>query len=733
MRKYPDDPAKEVFEAANSGDADLLDEVLQQMNVNERASALETRTVHVSRRAVESTPLIAAAWNGNLDCVKVLLSYKADLEGRCNDKRHWDAEFSDKSYTATFVAATYGHVAVLSCLVENGADVNTRSTVNNFSPLMKASENGHMNVVTFLVGHGGNMDLQDKDGNTALHYAFRRKFLDVAHKLLTLGANVNLQDKDGKTPLHHAISRRVLRRDTVLTCLVKNGADINSCANDNCTPLMIASRHNRVNAVTFLVEHGANMDLQDEDGNTALHYAIYNNSFKVARKLLTLGASQLHNTDRLTPLLLASKRCMTSLVETFIETLEGTKEQRIDALELLGASLAFPFRYGSPWVQLFNPAYSVRAFQYMKRGMEERFQDPSHPLLKQPMKPVEAYQNRKESQTLEELAQIEGDVDAILMESLIISERILGAGNKALLRPIKYAAEYHSQRRNFDIGIGLYKRLMEISQRCDHKRSVYLGRLLVVVYKMIENSVPPRLEVLVEILKLTFLEYERDVKLGRGLDKKSLYWERDAKLGRRLDCRLLYFGYLFYLLNKSLELLQIIAKVLRCVDVKNSFGTVFLRKLSCSNFRDEHGHTLLHLAAVRQWRFATRRDPPDPLGFPCAETMKLLLNAGFNVNAIDKNGDTPLHLAVTFRPYNDELHILTDMLTVLLDGGAHHDFLNNRGKTAMDMAATDEARRILSERKTLELKCIAARAVKKFGLPYLGVVPKVLEKYISMH
>ena len=30
----------------------------------------------------------------------------------------------------------------------------------------------------------------------------------------------------------------------------------------------------------------------------------------------------------------------------------------------------------------------------VKRGMEERFQDPSHPVLKQPMEPVEAYQNR---------------------------------------------------------------------------------------------------------------------------------------------------------------------------------------------------------------------------------------------------------------------------------------------------------------------------------------------------
>ena len=54
-------------------------------------------------------------------------------------------------------------------------------------------------------------------------------------------------------------------------------------------------------------------------------------------------------------------------------------------------------------------------------------------------------------------------------------------------------------------------------------------------------------------------------------------------------------------------------------------------------------------------------------------------------------------------------------------------------KTPTEMARTDEARWILSERKTLELKCIAARAVKKFGLPYKGLVPQTVEKYINMH
>jgi len=51
----------------------------------------------------------------------------------------------------------------------------------------------------------------------------------------------------------------------------------------------------------------------------------------------------------------------------------------------------------------------------MKRGMEERFQDPCHPLLKKAVERVQSHYDQKESQTLEELAQIEGDFDAIVL------------------------------------------------------------------------------------------------------------------------------------------------------------------------------------------------------------------------------------------------------------------------------------------------------------------------------
>ena len=155
---------------------------------------------------------------------------------------------------------------------------------------------------------------------------------------------------------------------------------------------------------------------------------------------------------------------------------------------------------------------------------------------------------------------------------------------------------------------------------------------------------------------------------------------------------------------------------------------VLLRKLLRHNPRRYmyHNGTLLHAGTHSTENIITDI-------FPSADTVKLLLKAGFNIHAIDENGNTPLHGAASLEPRDDLIHLLTEIMKALVDGGAHHDFVNNDGKTPMDMAKTDVARMILSEKRKLELKCISARAVKKFGIPYLGVVPKTLEKYISMH
>ena len=136
---------------------------------------------------------------------------------------------------------------------------------------------------------------------------------------------------------------------------------------------------------------------------------------------------QEQNGQRLTPLLYACKTCEFEIVEYFIDLPGCTKEQRIDALELLGATIA-----NDP------NAYDIeKAFSFMKRGMEEGYEDPSCPLLEKKMEPLEAYQNRTESETLEELSLLEGNDYAIQMVGLLIREGILETDNTLLRNPIR--------------------------------------------------------------------------------------------------------------------------------------------------------------------------------------------------------------------------------------------------------------------------------------------------------
>ena len=733
IRSIPDDPTREIYKAIKYGDTNLLIRILGNMKASERASALATQTLHarggVGRvRNIICTPVVVAAEYGNLDCVKILLRYKADVEG------------NSKFWTPLFAAVTGEYVDVLECLIENGADVNAR-TYDNCTPLMRASASANLDVVSVLVKHGANVNLQDKDGETALHYVVRcykhtrcyssgRSF-DVFSQLLSClvkhgadvnarsndtltplmlasklcnnkgmvsllvehGADMNLQDRNGETAIHFTIDNHddcyYFGDDNVLKFLVENGADVNARTTENCTPLMRASFKGCYGVLNFLVEHGADIDLQDKHGDTALHYAVRGKDIDVVRRLLfSLNASPLCNKRGLTPLLYASNALMFSMVEELVEVwLE--EEERINALELLGASLA---------TQHFidhRGRHTEKAFQYMKRGMEERFEDPSNPILKQRMEPTEAYQYRVECQTLEELAQIEGDVNAILMESLIIRERILGAGNIELLGPIQELADWHKRSLDVNVCLGLQSHAVEIVLRCNQSIDSQLRGFISAIYHMGHNHCTPSQSIILKVLEQTILGYETQrEKMSKDLQAEKPPEEMkqflDGVQKQEVD----------KLLDSLVRLLQIFAKVELREEDKSTNVPVLLQTLRGKNPRDSCGNTLIHLAAKERSNIAFYF-PPSPFEFPCAETIKLLLNVGMNVNAINKNGDTPLHIAVSFKPKFGKLHLLTDMLKILLDRGARHDCINNDGKTAIDMAQTDEVRRIFSEKGIL--------------------------------
>ena len=770
----------EVLKAVMSGNSALLNEILQSLNSTERVSVLATQDYtdkaleekSVIRIPCKTTPLIVAVQTGNLDCVKVLLNYKASIEeqGECftylvfPPDSIWNLPIKfESAYTCPplFLAAANGNLDILSYLFEQGANVNASSSseetdswfvTSKFddylpiwrTPLIVALINGHNDAFTFLIDKGADVNLQDHVGYTALHHAVQSKNfdavsclvhngadinlftsinkqtplmlacqshnMDAINFLLNKGAEVNLQDKDGKSALHFASSN-------IWYWLIQNLADVNMCDNHNCTPLMQASRKSDVKKVAMLIENGAKVDLQDGNGNTALHHAVLNSydsheytpEICCALKLLTAKASiHLCNSQGWTPLLLASENCIKSVVEILIKHPGVTKQQRANALELLGASLC-----------LKSETFAIEeGFSYIKLGMKERFADASHPLLKQQVELAEAYQNRRESQTLEELAEIEGDEDSIIMESLVIRERIFGANNKELLKPIERVAEhfYRKGPGHFKrLSIPLYRYATRIAQgcieECFESAVSCLWYLTDLLYECKQYSDK---EILLELLELT-------VFLCENSPDDDGYYQSVWHISH-VDEDVSLFD--------SVEVvIHMITKNLQNGEENETYSNVLvlLRKLlrhnpRCRNYKG----TLLHVRTCSTEEIITDI-------FPSADTVKLLLNAGFNVNAIDCDGDTPLHTAASLEPGDDLIHQVPEIMKALFYGGAHHDFVNNDGKTPMDMAETDEARMILSERRKLELKCISARAVKKFGIPYLGVVPKILEKYISMH
>ena len=565
------------------------------------------------------------------------------------------------------------------------------------TPLIIAARNGHLNSVKILLSYGA--DIEDRgtvkiendvrEGCTPLGAAASAGHLNVLKLLTEQNADVDVRTSTGGTPLKAAAYDGYL---DIVRCLVESGADVNAQSNRGETPLMAACYCGHLSVVTYLINKGAFLDQQCNDlnnGNTALHYAIKMGHLEIVRDLFALGASQLPNNRGLTPLLFACDECSIEIVQYFIKRPECTKEQRIDALELLGATIANNDECRD----------TEKAFSYMKRGMEMRYEDLAHPLLKKKMEPVKAYQNRKESQTLEELALLEGDDLAIGLEGLIIRERILGPDNTTNLKSIRYRGAVLADSGQYDLCIGLCQRAMEKALNRDVPVSEVINDLesqIAIFGEMVQKSKVLRPNLIEDAFEILVVASEKQADQLKS--EKSLE-------GHENDEHEKMAYYALYLLMISTK-----------VKVQNDDMIDFLQRFLTFNPRTNDENTLLHLAAWHETPFYSYAEHilRSVCTFPCVETMKLILHAGSDVNAVNTEGNTPLHLAVTFKPADpEEVVILSEMLLLLLDIGADPKLANKNGQTPLHICETDEARRILSEKGRLSTMNVDFRDVRK--------------------
>ena len=210
------------------------------------------------------------------------------------------------------------------------------------------------------------------------------------------------------------------------------------------------------------------------------------------------------------------------------------------------------------------------------------------------------------------------------------------------------------------------------------------------------------IELIEEVFEQLVLEFER-------LTEKSLLEKSQTK---RQDTRAMA-TQLERLTYSALYLLMIYANVTQAEDDKKPGRLDLLQRFRRQDPRTRKGDTLLHLAACCN-TVITDSHVRSVCKLPCVKTMTLLSLGGFDVNALNPKGDTPLHVAVTFKPNPNEANTLKAMLELLIDSGADPKLENTYGQTAINYCATDEARRILSERSGLEAITVHSRDVSKY-------------------
>jgi ankyrin repeat protein len=161
-------------------------------------------------------------------------------------------------------------------------------------PLHDAARTGDGALMQQLLRDAADINEQDENGETALFAAARAGLYSVHDQLLVAGADSSIRDNHGLTVLHAAAMGGVANVVAGLIGEDYRTKRIEMDEHDNelgVTPLYVAAEANHANIVAYLATYGADKEIADKEGRTALTRAGQLGNDDVVTILLKLGAA----------------------------------------------------------------------------------------------------------------------------------------------------------------------------------------------------------------------------------------------------------------------------------------------------------------------------------------------------------------------------------------------------------------------------------------------------------
>lgn len=239
------------------------------------------------------TVLHVASAKGMLKTVKELIS-----------RFDFDPNVRDTNYQATPLhhACQHGHLDVVTYFIlEQECDASITDS-NYLTPLHYAARKGHLNIVKYLGSQQTcNTEAKDDQEQTALHYSCRFGHINIVGFLISeLKCDIEAKDRERRTPLHLACKFR--HCNIVKYLLLEKLCNPNAEDNKKMTPLHYTCTycpHDTILRIdvdlvcsiklteVLLADPRCNVNIKNDNGDTALHLACKNDKLKIVQHILT--------------------------------------------------------------------------------------------------------------------------------------------------------------------------------------------------------------------------------------------------------------------------------------------------------------------------------------------------------------------------------------------------------------------------------------------------------------
>ncbi len=297
-------------------------------------------------RANGDTALTIAQWHDHNGIVDLLMSAGA------RDETHYAALSSED---ALVMAARIGDIAKTKMLLMQSTNVNYRDNNTGVMPLITGVYYGNIDIVRALVENGADVNyvpwglkeqriasssvsFKEREllrtisrGDTALLVAVQKNHAEIAAYLINHGAKVSVANRKKDTP--SLIAVRNGNADLV-ALLLDNGADPDRATFEKKVDRFITRIHKKktrpsllieaasgghIDTLEVLLKAGAQADIQDDEGVTALFKASEQGHVKAVALLLAHQADpNIYDNIGRTPLMIASRNGYQNIVETLI-------------------------------------------------------------------------------------------------------------------------------------------------------------------------------------------------------------------------------------------------------------------------------------------------------------------------------------------------------------------------------------------------------------------------------